>query len=308
MRGYPLQASWLSIRLFHLIDELQAFFRQEKETLGIVSEGEAEFIATHEAWRGYPRIHICAERTKNLSEIVVQGAVQHELAHAMLHGTAEFYTFRFSRHLIAAGETLGLEMLLLQQCVYLLSIALKDAEVVRKLVETGFESGQIALLEHMLSDTHAERSIWEAIHALPPQRKIAIASFMKVLLPLQSLTSMGSEAGHRLQRLWHYNYDWISEEGRRQMVRSRRLGRPLHGQRPPGQWWGPARERRRGPVCRPGLQRPLAQRLQRLRARQRERQLRLPQRHQKALQSPRVCALPPGAHSSMFPALTTMTT
>jgi len=67
-----LPTSRLSIRLFHLVDELQAFFRQEKEKLGVVSEGEAEFIATHEAWRGYPRIHICAERTKNLSESVTR--------------------------------------------------------------------------------------------------------------------------------------------------------------------------------------------------------------------------------------------
>jgi hypothetical protein len=209
----------VSIRLYHLIDELRTFFQQEKKALGVVSEGEAEFIATHEAWRGYPRIHICSERIKDLSEIVVQGAVQHELAHAVLHGTPVFYTFQFSPHLITAGKTLGLDMQLLQQFVYLLSIALKDAEVIHKLVDTGFDSGQIALLEHMLADTHAERSVWDAIQTLPPQRKIAIALFMKILLPLKTLASIAPKVSHQLLRMWENNYDWIREEERRQMSR-----------------------------------------------------------------------------------------
>ena len=120
----------LKILIYHRLDELQNFFRKEKEALGIFSEGEAEFIAIHEAWRGYPRIHICSERIKNLPETVVLGAVQHELAHAILHGRPEFYTFRFSRQLVSAGEALGLDIQLLQQFVYLLSIALKDGEAV----------------------------------------------------------------------------------------------------------------------------------------------------------------------------------
>ncbi|MGD8523466.1 MAG: hypothetical protein PVF56_20125 [Desulfobacterales bacterium] len=209
----------VSIRLYHLIDELRTFFQQEKKALGVVSQGEEEFIATHEAWRGYPRIHLCCERIKDLCETVVLGAVQHELAHAMLHGKPEFYTFRFSRHLITAGTTVGLDMQLLQQFAYLLSIALKDAEVVRKLADIGFESGQIALIEHMIADTQAERSVWDAIQNLPPQRKIAIALFMKILLPLKTLAHIRAEAGDRLQRLWEKNYGWIKEEERWQMSR-----------------------------------------------------------------------------------------
>ena len=209
----------LSIRIYRLIDELRLFFRREKEALGVVSEGETEFIATHEAWRGYPRIHICSEQIKNLSRIVVQGAVQHELAHAILHGTLEFYTFRYSRHLIAAGKTLGFDMQLLQQLVYLISIALKDAEVVRKLAETEFESGQIVLLEHMLSDTHDEHSVWDTISTFPSQRKMAVAIFLKVLQPIKTLIAMRNETGNCLLRLWEHSYDWLSEEERHRMMR-----------------------------------------------------------------------------------------
>ncbi len=209
----------LKILVYHRLDELQDFFRKEKEALGIVSEGETEFIAIHEAWRGYPRIHICSERIKNLPETVVRGAVQHELAHAILHGRTEFYTFRFSRQLVSAGEALGLDIQLLQQCVYLLSIALKDGEVISRLVDIGFQSGQIALLEHMLADTRSEREVWNAIRHLPPQRKIAVASFLKILLPVVILAAMKIDAGRRLQQEWENVYGWLSETERLDMIR-----------------------------------------------------------------------------------------
>lgn len=208
----------LKIFVYHGLYELQNFFRKEKEALGIVSEGEAEFIAIHEAWRGYPRIHICSERIKNLPETVVLGAVQHELAHAILHGRSEFYTFRFSRQLISASEALGFDIQLLQQYVYMLSIALKDGEVVSRLVEIGSQYGQIALLEHMLADTRSEHEVWQTIRHLPPQRKIAVASFLKILLPVVILAAMKIDAGRRLQQEWENVYDWLSETERLDMM------------------------------------------------------------------------------------------
>ena len=209
----------LLICIYHRMDELQAFLNKEKEALGVVSEGETEFIAIHEAWRGYPRIHICRERIENLSETVVQGAVQHELAHGILHGSLEFYRFRFSRQLIAEGEKLGLNLRLIQLCVYLLSIALKDGEVIHQLAAKGLAPGQIALLEHMLADTDAERDVWDKIRPTPGQRKIAIASFMKTLLPVVKLAAEKNDAGRRLLKRWKSAYGWISETDRRQIMR-----------------------------------------------------------------------------------------
>jgi hypothetical protein len=107
----------------------------------------------------------------------------------------------------------------MQQCVYLLSIALKDGEVVSWLVNIGFQSGQIALLEHMLADTRSEREVWNAIRHLPPQRKIAVASFMKILLSVEMLAAMKIDAGRRLQQEWESIYDWLSETERFDMMR-----------------------------------------------------------------------------------------
>jgi len=105
----PLAAPpFISINIWRRMDELQSFYQQEKQELGVVTGEETEFLATHEAWRGHPRIHICQERVKDVS-----------------HGTPEFYTFRYSIKLQEAGRFCGLDLALLQQCVYMLSVTLK---------------------------------------------------------------------------------------------------------------------------------------------------------------------------------------
>ena len=74
--------------------DLQDFYHHEKEGLGIVTGEESDFLATHEAWRGYPRIHICHERVKGVQDPVIEGVLHHEIGHAVLHGSMEFYTFQ----------------------------------------------------------------------------------------------------------------------------------------------------------------------------------------------------------------------
>jgi hypothetical protein len=44
------------------MERYQDFYQREKKELGVVTGEETDFLATHDAWRGYPRIHICQER------------------------------------------------------------------------------------------------------------------------------------------------------------------------------------------------------------------------------------------------------
>jgi hypothetical protein len=47
-------------------EELAAFYKQEKKELNVVTGEETDFLATHEAWRGFPRIHVCEEKVKTV--------------------------------------------------------------------------------------------------------------------------------------------------------------------------------------------------------------------------------------------------
>ena len=184
-KGFLAAPAVISINIWRRMDELQYFYQQEKQELGIATGEETDFLATHEAWRGDPRIHICQEKVRDVPDVVLQSVLHHEIGHALHHGTPEFYTFRYSIKLQEAGRFCGLDFALLQQCVYLLSVAIKDDDVVTWLTDIGLGFGQLYLLDYLISDTEDERRIWEVVCADPAQRKLAFALFLKTLLPLR---------------------------------------------------------------------------------------------------------------------------
>jgi hypothetical protein len=142
---------------------------------------------------------------------VIQGVIHHEIAHALNHGTLEFYTFTFSKGLQEAARSHGLDMTHLQQCVYFLSVAMKDREVVQWLARIGLGFSQVALLRHLLAETEEERQSWEVARNSGPVRKIALAAFLKVLLPVEALTVAHEEEAMNLRQEWDEAYGWLGK-------------------------------------------------------------------------------------------------
>ena len=210
-KGAIKSPPYLQITIWEKIEELQSFYQREKEELGVVTGEDTEFLATHEAWRGYPRIHICEERVKDVPDAVLQGVLHHEISHALLHGTPEFYTFRYSNKLQEAGRTCGLDLMLLQQCVYLMSIAIKDLDVITWLTGIGLAQGQLALIEHMIGDTDEESRIWPMICYHPAQRKLALAVFLKTLIPIEAMISVRIKNAEIVKNQWKEAYRWLPE-------------------------------------------------------------------------------------------------
>jgi hypothetical protein len=202
----------LCVNIWANIEELAAFYQQEKEALGVVTGEETDFLATHEAWRGQPRIHICEEKMRHVSLDVVQGALHHEIGHALHHGSPEFYTFRFSDVLQEAGRSCGLGLPLLQQFIYLLSIAIKDNDVVKWLAKVGFGFSQLALIRYLISDTEEERQAWEVASDSPALRKITMAAFLKVLSPVETMIAVGVKDAPALKEEWKTAYQWLPEK------------------------------------------------------------------------------------------------
>jgi hypothetical protein len=217
--GMPSLPTRVCITIWKTDAELHAFYQIEREELGVVVGNETDFLATHEAWRGYPRIHICQERLQGISDAVLRGVIHHEITHAVLHGTPEFYTFRFSKGLQQAAGSSGLDGSLLQQCVYLLSVAMKDFEVVQWLAERGFGSSQLAVVEYLISDTEEDHSIWELVWDSPALRRIALAAFLKTLLPVVALITCDMQESGTLMDKWNEAYGWLSEEEREGLFR-----------------------------------------------------------------------------------------
>lgn len=201
---------YLKLTIWENIKALQEFYDQEKEELGVVTSDESNFLATHEAWRGFPRIHICHERVKNVQDAVIEGVLHHEIGHALFHGSIEFYTFKFTNRLQETARLNGFELHLLQQCVYFLSIAIKDWEVILWLTKIGLGSCQKSLLEYMMKDSKEEQKAWEVAKQSPVLKKIAMAVFLKIILPIEAMILIRSEDASKLKDQWNKAYGWLS--------------------------------------------------------------------------------------------------
>jgi hypothetical protein len=93
----------------------------------------------------------------------------------------------------------------------MLSVAIKDYDVVTWLTDIGLGYGQLHLLEYLISDTEDERQIWEVVCANPAQRKLALALFLKTLLPIEALVSLKVERAEIIKNQWRDTYGWLSE-------------------------------------------------------------------------------------------------
>jgi len=210
---------YLRIKIWENIEDLQDFYRQEKEEFGIITGEESDFLATHEAWRGYPCIHMCHERIKGFQNLLIEGVLHHETGHALFHGSMEFYTFKFTNKLQETARLHGFDLHHLQQCVYFLSIAMKDWEVVQWLTKIGLGPGQKSLLEYILNDTEEERKAWEVAKHSPVIKKIAMAAFLKVILPIEAMILIGFEEARNLKDQWEEAYNWLSVMERNSLLR-----------------------------------------------------------------------------------------
>ena len=205
---------YLRITIWKNNEELRDFYHSEKVALGVVTGEEIDFLATHEAWRGYPRIHISNERIQGISDSVIQGVLHHEIGHSLLHGSPEFYRFRFTDKLQEVGLHIGIDLPILQQCVYFVSIAIKDLDVIKWLAESGLWHGQLALLEYLMLDTKEEKQAWSIVRDTTAYGKIAKAAFLKVILPIEAMISVTFEAAQDLKGRWNEAYSWLSESER----------------------------------------------------------------------------------------------
>ena len=63
----------------------------------------------------------------------------------------------------------------------------------------------------MITDTEDEHRIWEVVCANTVPRKLALAFFLKTLLPIEALVSLRVERAEIIKDQWKEAYRWLSE-------------------------------------------------------------------------------------------------
>jgi hypothetical protein len=121
----------LEIYIYSSTERMRARILREAEELGVTVMGD--FTVLHEAWRGWPRIHVNYEACANMDTRVTRALLLHELAHSKLHGSPYYYLVSLDKSI--AGRY-GREALIIE---YMASIAVKDLEALELLRNLGYE-------------------------------------------------------------------------------------------------------------------------------------------------------------------------
>jgi len=183
---------------------MRALLKEDKIRLGITTGGDEEFICSHDAWRGYPRVICCVEKLAKLNKLARPGAIRHEAAHSALHGSLEYYIFRIPDDCRHTAEIKALDSAVLDQALYYVSVAVKDFEATRFLIQHDFISCQFAFALDLLQLSEQDKSAWKLAQTSRQAKFIYLTTLLKPTLfahPLLALprSSKGISLEYQVQ-------------------------------------------------------------------------------------------------------------
>lgn len=123
------------------------FLEGEALDLGVIAVGD--FIVMHEAWRGWPRIHVDFERCSILDEHHLNAVVVHELCHAVLHGSPLYYMVSFN-----PVEFSALDPSDVARIIYISSTIVKDFDVYSLLTSMGMHNAVYGYIDFILKNQY----------------------------------------------------------------------------------------------------------------------------------------------------------
>ena len=182
-----LLPSVVALRFFDTVKRQQVEHERERRMLGVVSGGGDPLPVGHSAWGDMPRITICVERLEPLPGLLRQGMVHVAAAHAVLHGSADYYLFAIPAAIVREGQEAGIGSVLLQQFLYQVATAVKGNGAVRLLVSHGFIADQVALAMHQLEVTADDLLAWQLARADSRTRALYLMAQLRPLLSAQPL-------------------------------------------------------------------------------------------------------------------------
>ncbi|KPV64738.1 MAG: hypothetical protein AOA65_0805 [Candidatus Bathyarchaeota archaeon BA1] len=204
----PHKVELVDVCLFERSSTAEAFLSKESAEVGVVSASFGElFFATHEAWRGTPRITLCFEKMRKLPKLVQVGGIRHEVGHSVLHGSLRYYLLLLPTVFLDMAKHFGLSTQYVTNLLYLTSIAVKDCEVSRLLYGRGYLEDQAAYAKHTLTISESDTLSWEVSRGKPISEILCLVSCLKAAgcaAPLFSDERLGEEMKRRLMESLSY--------------------------------------------------------------------------------------------------------
>lgn len=176
----------LELWLFDTEERRQARLARERLNLRLPPGGEGLPVA-HDAWSGHPRITVCVEKLSPLPEPLRLGMLRVAAAHAVLHGSPDYYIFTIPADVVKEARQKGLPPPVLQQLLYQVATAVKSWAVARALARHGYLGELVAVALDQLGVTDDDRLAWELAEREPLARALYLALQLRPILFAQPL-------------------------------------------------------------------------------------------------------------------------
>ncbi len=155
---------YIEVLLFEKLNDLKDFIYREASELGLHQSAiQNIYFAMHDAYRGWPRILICLELLNKLPNEVWRGGIQHEVGHAILHGSLEYYLFSLPKNLADLCYKFNMESFQCFNLLYFISVAVKDYEVSKYLIKLNFTRDQYPFIKYNLHLDEEEIMYWNIL-------------------------------------------------------------------------------------------------------------------------------------------------
>jgi hypothetical protein len=120
--------------------------REEQSRLGRTAIEDIDEVCTHHTWSDHLTVNVSVEKLGEFSKLARQGALRHEAAHSVLHGTLEYNIFRIPDDCRQMASVKGINPEILEQVIRNLSSAIKECEVSKYLIAHEFIDCQAAFI------------------------------------------------------------------------------------------------------------------------------------------------------------------
>jgi len=187
----------------HIVDKeitMWDFLREERFRVGMTIDGEVESICSHDAWRGYPRLVICSEKLAKLKKPARQGAIRHGAAHSVLHGSLEYYIFKIPDDCLHIAKIKGFDSNVLGQALHHLSIAVKDFESTRFLIQHDYINCQFAFALERIQSSEDDKAAWKLARTNRQTKFVYEAALLKPALFTHPLLALPKSKKIPLER------------------------------------------------------------------------------------------------------------
>jgi hypothetical protein len=184
----------VEVYAFDTDESLNSYLREEKFKLGLSLNTVDDISAcTYEVLRGYPRLLVCEERLAPYSKLGRAGAVRHEAAHTILHGSLEYNIFQIPEDCRHTAMVKGIDPAKLEEVFFQLSMGVKDYEATKLLVENDFIECQFKYALEWIRPIDDDRTAWNISKTNRQTRFVYESALMRPLLFCDPLLSISKK-------------------------------------------------------------------------------------------------------------------